>query len=84
MKICALDCQMSYRKAVVRYWPRDHAIMIKLKRFESLACLLSKEEVKPDEYIPYVFGVWEGKYPPRPETLASPISFRHYRRMQVL
>ena len=75
---------MVYRKALVEYYPRSKSFLgPKLERFERLAHLLTLKMVQPEEYIPFVFGVWEGLYPPLPETLANPIRFQHYRKMQV-
>lgn len=80
----AMDCQMVYRKALVDYYPHSKSFLgPKIGRFDRLAHLLTLQMVKPNEYIPFVFALWEGLYPPRPETLADPLQFQHYRRMQV-
>ncbi len=80
----AMDCQMVYRKALVENYPRSKSFLgPKLERFERLAHILTLNMVQPEEYIPFVFSAWEGLYPPSPETLANPLQFQHYRKMQV-
>lgn len=71
--------------AMIKYYPNTKSFLgPKVARFERLANLLTLKEVGPEQYILFVFGVWEGPYAPTPETLANPIQFQHYRRMMVI
>jgi len=84
IEVSPMDCQMVYRELLVKYYPHSKSFFgPKIERFFRLAQILTLHTVHPRDYMPFVFGLWEGPYPPRPETLADPLQFQHYRRMQV-
>ncbi len=84
MIINALDCKMAYRKAMFEFYPNSKSFIgPKVASFEKLANLLTLHGMRPEQYIPFVFGVWDGPYAPTPSILASPIQFQHFRGMMI-
>lgn len=47
--------------------------------FERLAKFLEKENINPQAYMNYVFGILEYKIPPTPAKLANPILVQKFR-----
>ena len=51
------------------------------KHFDRLAKFLEKENINPQKYMNFVFGMLEYKVPPTPAKLANPLLVEKYRSM---